>query len=161
MLTFERLIQSLDYDPDTGIFLWKRYSGNKVAGSDHQGYVRIKLDGKQYMAHRLAWFYTEGYMPENEIDHINRKRDDNRFCNLRHVTRSCNAINKNTFRNNTSGVKGVSFDKYKGKYRAYYCDNGKLKFLGTYVTVKEAATARRSWEKQNDKYIECIDLADI
>ena len=117
MITYERLKELLHYDPDSGIFVWNigrpGASVGTVAGAiRHDGYVRIGVDNKRYLAHRLAWLYVHGYMPENSIDHINRNPLDNRICNLREVSHMCNMRNIDTPKNNTSGVKGVIWNKH-------------------------------------------------
>ncbi len=87
-LTQERLKEVLSYNPETGIFTRNPgIRGGEKVGTNSHGYVSIMVDGYLYQAHRLAWLYMEGYMPEQEIDHISRKRDDNRWCNLRVVNR--------------------------------------------------------------------------
>jgi hypothetical protein len=77
VLTQERIKELLDYDPDTGIFKWKISKArsikvNNIAGGAEQGkYHRIRIDGKNYVAHRLAWLYVYGKWPDEYIDHIN------------------------------------------------------------------------------------------
>lgn len=92
-LTQKRLKKLLYYNPDTGIFTWKINSRRSLkdapAGNLHpSGYIRIGIDSKEYRAHRLAFLYMEGYIPENDVDHINRVRDDNRWKNLRELVDS-------------------------------------------------------------------------
>jgi len=107
-LTQEYLKECLDYNPDTGIFVWKtrptehfkttkgarifnsKFSGKIAGGFDIKNYVVIGFLGEYYKAHRLAWLYFYGFMPENDIDHINGEKDDNRLANLRDATRSEN-----------------------------------------------------------------------
>ena len=81
----------LDYDKSTGEFTWickrRGASKKKLAGTKTKiGYTMIMIDGKYYLAHRLAWLYVYGEMPKLSIDHINGKKDDNRIKNLREVT---------------------------------------------------------------------------
>lgn len=105
MLTQKRLKKLLYYDKDTGFFIWKKdiFNLNKynivrqgdIAGSiNKQGYITISINGKRYSAHRLAWLYTYGHFPKQEIDHINRIRNDNRLYNLRDVSHKVNTENK-------------------------------------------------------------------
>lgn len=147
MLTQERLKELLSYDPNTGDFtrLIGR-SGPKarkgdVAGRDNgQGYIRIYVDGKGYKAHRLAWFYMTGYWP-SEVDHKNTVRSDNRWSNLREATRHENRTNCSAYKNNSSGIKGVSFYKPTGKWKAQIQKNGKKIGLGYFNTKEDAGAA--------------------
>jgi len=159
-LTQERLKELLHYDPDNGLFTWnKRMGGSakkgKVAGTAHSGgYIQIRIDKKIYLAHRLAFLYIEGYMPENEVDHVNRIKDDNRWCNLRHVSRSCNARNTSICGNNKSGVTGVSQWKAGNKWRAIITVLGINKHLGIFKSFEEAVMARWKAEIENN-YSDC------
>lgn len=92
------------------------------------GYVQIKISGKLYHAHRLAWLYVYGYMPEKEIDHINRIRDDNRIANLREATSQLNSLNTGIYKNNTSGSKGIYYNKRakSGRHRFSSMENGSI-----------------------------------
>ena len=144
MLTQERLKELFDYDPETGNFvrLIGRSGPNArvgdIAGCDNgQGYIRIYVDGKPFKAHRLAWLYVHGHMPK-EIDHANRDRSDNRIGNLRDVSRSQNRMNSGAYRNNTSGLTGVSWYPQTKKWKAQIQRQGKKKALG-YFESKEAA----------------------
>lgn len=73
-----------------------------------------------------------------QADHINRDRLDNRRCNLRNVTPSVNTWNQGMRTDNTSGVRGVCFDRTRGKWKATY---GK-RSLGRFDTFAEAVAAR-------------------
>lgn len=90
----------LSYDPETGEFRWLLRKGwergaGRVAGSKkRRGYVDIGILGTVYQAHRLAWLHYHGEWPKQQIDHINRVRDDNRIVNLRDVSYLENARNK-------------------------------------------------------------------
>ena len=86
----ERLMEVLDYSPDTGIFIRKLRTstrvkvGDVVGCLDANGYLRIGIDGKQFWAHRLAWIYVHGdNIGDAKIEHINKDFTDNRICNLR------------------------------------------------------------------------------
>ena len=98
-LSAERLREMLDYDAETGIFVWRKDHGvNVKAGMEaghvtNKGYRMISLDGFRSVSHRLAWLYVYGAFPSGEVDHINRVKTDNRLCNLREVTRSENQQN--------------------------------------------------------------------
>ena len=102
-LTQEYIKQILNYDPDTGEFVWRvnrhnRKLKGKIAGGisikDH-GYVEIRIDGKKYYAHRLAYLIMTGKWPKNEVDHMDRNRSNNILSNLRIVSQSDNCKNCN------------------------------------------------------------------
>jgi len=144
MLTQERLKELLDYDPETGVFVWKvrrgRVKAGGVAGYKMPvGYIYLQIDGIPYYAHRLAWFYTYGAWPAEEIDHINRVRHDNSISNLRDIAHIKNLWNSHR-RGNSTGFTGVYWSKEKEKYysqiRAHYV----CKHLG-YFDTPEAANA--------------------
>lgn len=153
-LTRQRLKEVLHYSPDTGIFVWLKRTSNRVeigsmAGSlEGTGYQSIRIDKIAHLAHRLAFLYMEGYFPENDVDHINRVRDDNRWENLRHVSRSCNMRNKTKPVNNISGVVGVSWDKNRGKWTGMITINYRQFSLGRFDTLKSAVQARWEAEKK-------------
>lgn len=146
-ITQSELKEKLDYDPSTGFFTWKVSPTNivlagDVAGCYGGGYIHIGIDGCIYKAHRLAWLYVHGYMPENQIDHINRKRDDNRIKNLREVSGQCNLRNTGNPRNNKSGVKGVSYDYSRNKWLARIKVSQKTYNLGRFDDFTEAVYHR-------------------
>jgi len=100
--TQERLKELLDYDPTTGLFYWKKPTARCIkvgdaAGYQQKGYTIIKVDGKKFYAHRLAWRYVYGEDPLSlSIDHINRDRTDNRISNLRVCNQHQNQGNRLT-----------------------------------------------------------------
>lgn len=147
-LTADRVRAALDYAPETGVFHRKETSRNnrvragEVAGHlSPQGYRLIGLDGTQHLAHRLAWLYIHGSWPVNRIDHRNEDKDDNRIANLREATNSENHWNTAPHRRNTSGFKGVSFDKSMGKWHAQICRDYQNRRLGYFDTPEEAHAA--------------------
>lgn len=135
--------EMLHYDPITGVFTWKKDVGNvkagAVAGSKvKKGYLLIRLRRKQYLAHRLAWFWMTGEWPKTLIDHKNTNKTDNRWLNLRQASNSENLLNRGRNANNTSGFKGVSLNKSNGRFEAYLTIQGKRKHLGYYDIPEEA-----------------------
>lgn len=141
-LTHERLVEILDYNPETGVFVWKRdWLAGRVAGwTLSTGYRCIKIDREDILAHRLAYFYVHRVWPEY-CDHINMDRRDNRIVNLRSGDNSQSNANKGPYKNNTSGRKGVVFYKPYGKWMARITVRGREIFLGYFVNIDDAASA--------------------
>lgn len=137
-ITADELRSRVKYDHESGKFHW--LNTGKEAGSlrKQAGYVTLNIDKRWFQAHRLAWLYVHGKWPDGIIDHINGERADNRLCNLRDANLSQNTANSRLSKANTVGLKGVSFDKKKKKYRASIVKDGKQKFLGYFTDPKEA-----------------------
>lgn len=147
MLTQARLQQLLYYNRLTGVFTWRVANSNRaqaggVAGAPHnQGYITIGVDGTRYLAHRLAWFYVHGVWPTEELDHEDTNKQHNWVSNLRLATSKDNKGNLSVNILNTSGYKGVSFDKRRGAWRSYIKKSRKQKFLGYFKTPQDAHAA--------------------
>lgn len=157
-LNFLRSI--LDYNPDTGVFRWKVNRGeNKVIGqiagclwynpkNPEFKYHRIIINRNQYKAHRLAYYYFTSIDPNNlQIDHINGNGLDNRFNNLRLSTQIDNTKNLKKPIHNTSGIKGVSYDKQNKKWKAQIQINKKNINLGRFDSKLYAAVVYARAEK--------------
>jgi len=147
MITQAGLKELLNYNPETGDFAWVK-SKKPAGGISSYGYRRIIIDGKEHKAHRLAWLYTHGVFPEDQIDHINGVRHDNRIYNLRTVTNAENHRNRKKRCTNTSGVTGVSWFKLNKSWGAYINANEKRVFLGLFKDLISAVAARKSAERQ-------------
>ena len=151
----EDLKEVLEYDPETGIFIAKTNRGYKYKKGDvlgviqRQGYLQVCAPGFNAQGQRMAWFYMEGYWPEHHVDHINRIKDDNRWCNLRHVTRSCNFFNRPAQRNNTSGVTGVYYNKQTNKWYPQIRVNHHMVTGGFFDEFKDAVIGRYKLELEN------------
>ena len=151
-LNAEYLRSVLHYEPETGIFTWKvstsrRVKTGDVAGSqDGRGYLCIKVCSRLHRAHRLAWLYTYGVWPKDQIDHINRIGTDNRISNLREATHTQNARNMSKASNNTSGHPGVHWRSDRAKWWALIESDGQKHYLGCYNTIEEAVAARKAGE---------------
>ncbi len=124
----------------------KRVLG-KRAGSAHQGYKKTRIKGRLYTNHRLIWLYHHGYMPENDIDHIDRNTLNNRIENLREVSRMCNLRNTGNQKNNTSGVNGVGWCKQTQKWSAYIMVMSKGNSIGRFSDFSEAVCHRLAAEQ--------------
>ena len=147
-LTIERLKTLVRYDPEMGLWAWimprPKCSPGKIAGTpslDPPGYILIKIDGVQYWAHILAFFYMTGQWPTHEIDHKDRDGINNRWCNLRPSTSAQNKINSKLRSDNTSGMKGVSWSGQRQKWRARIHVNGHEKHLGFFHDLIAAGAA--------------------
>lgn len=144
------------YDPETGMIYWiakgKGKIKKKAAGTLlHSGYLGICIGPKRWQAHRIAWALHHGDWPKDQIDHINGIRTDNRACNLREATNSQNGKNLGLSKANTSGIKGVSFETYTGKWKATIRVDGKLISIGRFNSIDDAANARKFAEHQHFK----------
>lgn len=150
----------LTYDPFTGIFRWnyrfdipdcynRRYTGQIAGCIDARGYRRIRINGKSYAAHRIAWVYmTDQILPDDvEIDHKNGKRSDNRFDNLREATLHQQAANATMRKDNSSGIKGVSWNRRCRKWQAQINHKGIRLGLGYFDNKDDAKCA---YEKRAD-----------
>lgn len=143
-MNHQRLLELLDYDTVTGIFTRKislssRSPVGSVAGSTNKGYCFIRVDGKRYAAHRLAWFYVHGTLPTSLIDHDNTEGTCNAISNLRLANKSTNGANRGLNKNNTTGFKGVTVwrDRFISKIRVNYQGI----HLGCFLDSKDAARA--------------------
>lgn len=135
------------YDPLTGKitrrikrgFRW--LEGEEVGSVSESGYRYVSVNSVLYLAHRIIWLYIHGYIPDCDIDHKNRNRDDNRLENLREASRGQNNINSGLQKNNTSGFKGAYYDKRRNCWYAEIWVENKKKFLGRFSTASDAGAA--------------------
>ncbi len=137
----------LDYDPATGEMRWKiwprtgRPSGREILTTNAQGYRVVTLMGRQYRVHRVAWLMMYGKWPSELLDHANGKRTDNRLVNLREANRAENNRNRGMSRNNTTGFKGVTYNKDRKKWQAKIYRNNKAIHLGRFASAQQAFAA--------------------
>lgn len=142
--TCGELKKILEYDASTGVFKWRIDLGSAVAGdiagyTNTDGYVRIKINGKFYQAHRLAWLYVTGDWPPAKIDHANRVRNDNRWLNLRAATTGQN--NANSVARSSSGHKSVVWSKRDRIWLVMLKSNSKVLRGGRYPCLLDAVAA--------------------
>lgn len=148
-------------DTETGQLIWKprpqdhffdrpkwlryqRHRCGKPAGTiDKWGYVKVlDRDGKKVCAHRVIWEMLNGPIAEGAlIDHIDRVRHNNRPSNLRLADDCSNGWNRGKHRNNKSGIKGVSWNKRRGKWISVISHNRKTLTLGFFDSKGMAAVA--------------------
>lgn len=151
LVSLQRLRQVLDYNPATGAFIWSETlssrapAGSRAGSLDSQGRIQIRIDGRAYRAHRLAWLLITGDWPTREIDHRNGACADNRFDNLRDVGHRVNLENqRRPKKTNALGLLGVSpYQKRGGKryFRARITVLGKAQTLGYFKTPEAAHAA--------------------
>ena len=92
--------------------------------------------------HRIIMNPSKGY----EIDHKDQNGLNNQRQNLRIVTRSQNQMNKNKQRNNTSGVRGISWDKQSNGWHVTLGIQNKNICLGVYKDLNKAQLVREQAE---------------
>lgn len=155
----------LRYEPETGRLFWqertpdlfadgKRSAAHACAqwNSCHagkeaflkrlpNGYLVGSIFNVKYPAHRVIWALVYGKLPENVIDHINGDKADNRLANLRAATVSQNGMNRGLPANNSSGCKGVSWDRACQKWQAKIGIHGKTIYLGNFDHLEAAKAA--------------------
>jgi len=147
-----RLKELYSYDKDSGVFTrnitvhYNAKAGDIAGTKTKAGYLLISVDGKQYLAHRLAWLYEYGEFPDDSIDHINHDKADNRIENLREADKTENARNVLLTSANTSGCTGVCWLKDRCRWFAQIKIDGKNKFLGSFVNFSDAVDARKNAE---------------
>jgi hypothetical protein len=165
MITQERLHDLFEYRED-GNLIWKVSLSNRVKIGDvagtlnacefsrSKGYCSVTIDGKNYGVHRLVFLYHHGYLTNGmQIDHIDCNRENNRIENLREVTKSQNGQNAKIRSTNTSGIKGVSWNKSRKKWHAQIMLNSKAISLGHHNTLEEAAkVVKEAREKYHGEY---------
>lgn len=148
-LTAERARELFNYDPETGALTWKPRQGQgarndrtgQLAGSPHaDGYIAVQVGRRKYMAHRVCWLIVTGAWPTDEIDHRSRHRADNRFANLRDVSKAVNQQNR-------GNVTGVDFHKATQRWRARITAGGKCMWLGLF---REQATAEAAYARAKE-----------
>ena len=125
----------------------KQRKGQSVTSVNNCGYLKVCIDKKNYLVHRLIFLMHHGYLPEL-LDHIDMDKLNNRIENLRDADKELNSWNRGLQANNTSGFRGVSWNKAAGKWHAYIKIKGKRKHLGLFNTPEEASAAYEK-EKPN------------
>lgn len=147
----------VSYDPESGQFAWKYAAtakGDLLKGepgwTNADGYVVIGSGRRFVMAHRLAYEIMTGrpFPAGRDIDHINGLRSDNRWANLRIASRSQNNMNAKVREDNSSGHKGVSFDRARKQWAAEIRAFGERHHLGRFDRIEDAIAARQRAENK-------------
>jgi len=159
------LHQLLDYDPNTGLFVWKprarglfstdriwkswnaTFAGKPALRSkSKRGYYVGAIFDTRIPAHQAAFCWVNGYYPK-EVDHENGNPLDNRSVNLLDSNRSDQMKNRRLSSNNTSGQMGVVYLKDTGKWLARISSHGRLHYIGKFSSKKDAIAARKNAEQ--------------
>lgn len=153
MLTYEKVRELFHYNRKSGKLFRKTSRGGWKKGEEagyfdaSNGYLSTTVDGKNYRVHRLVFLWLYGYLPENDIDHRDRTKLNNRPYNLREASRSCNSRNSKLSKRNTSGIKGVYWSKAAKKWQAYICIGKRNRHLGIFKNFDEAVCYRLAAEQ--------------
>lgn len=156
ILSADHLRRVLDYNPETGVFVWKsrsfgkrfaawnaRFAGTVAGSPNSEGYITIYVENRPYKAHRLAWLYVHGAWPQTILDHKDGNTSNNKIRNLREASDLLNAQNVRAARrdNQSTGLLGVSYVKRNGKFAAQISVRGKQLWLGYHQTAEQAYDA--------------------
>lgn len=140
LVTAELIRNFFDYDEVTGDVRWKVRLSNRTQVGDlvdretAGGYKQVSINRKHYYVHRIIWVHKTGQWPEGDIDHINGDTRDNRWINLRCVTRSVN--NHNRLKDT-----GVTFSTRNKKWMATIVTEGNSKYIGAFSSKEKAIAA--------------------
>jgi hypothetical protein len=143
--------RQLAYCQNTGAFTWRVNAGGRalagmpagtvIRGADKVSYRMIKVAGKKYMAHRLAWLIVTGEWPPALVDHKDGDGTNNAWTNLRLASHSQNLMNRGATKANKCGLKGVSYDARRDKWFARIKANNQVVWLGYFPSKEEAHAA--------------------
>lgn len=136
----------LMYDPISGNFTWRHspkydvYVGDVAGSLRKDGYWKITVQGKHYLAHRLAWYFMYGCWPTDLIDHIDCNKSNNAIANLREANKVLNSQNrKNIVPKNKAGLLGAY--KKRHRWESKIVVDGVIRRLGIFDTPAEASEA--------------------
>jgi hypothetical protein len=142
MITQAEILKYFEYKD--GNLYWKTMPckrndliGTKAGTDIGDNRSHITINKKHYKTHRLIYFMFHGYMPK-EVDHIDNNSLNNRIENLRPANRSEQCCNTRLRKNNTSGIKGVSFDKNRNKWIVAVAKNKKTVYTNRFKDLELA-----------------------
>jgi hypothetical protein len=148
--TLERLNALFAYDPVSGDLRWKSIPsnfrrakvGDLVGTVNTSGYRVVGIERVYYYAHRIIWKMMTGLDPVDQIDHADGDRLNNRWANFRGACNSENRWNTRLAKNNSSGTKGVCWDKSHNAWVAYIAAGSGHKIIGRFQNKTDAIAAR-------------------
>lgn len=126
-----------------------------LANKNSNGYLCGRLDGRNYKAHRVVYALHRGRWPENQIDHIDGNRTNNRPDNLRDVTNAENCTNRRL----QGRLIGVCWHKNSNKWQAQITKDGQRHSLGIFADYDEAVAVRRLAERGLG-FLSALDAAE-
>jgi len=143
----DELKEYIGYNKATGLLVWIKSRkgaslGMRITSDNGTGYIQFMFKGRLYYAHRYAFYFENGFLPEN-VDHINGDRKDNRICNLRAATKSNNQWNRKKCSRNTSGVKGASWNEKRKVWHCQITHKKKHYYIGSFKDIYDAKVAIR------------------
>lgn len=146
MISFVEASAAFEYNPVTGLLAAKSCRGKiktgQVLGTDTwNGYLKVGFKYTEYKVHQIVWLLCTGIFPDKHIDHINGNGKDNRICNLRLATVSQNLANRSHTKRSTTKIKGVYWDKARGKWKVQITVRYKQINIGRFDTIAEAQAA--------------------
>lgn len=152
-LSVERLEELFSYE-DGKLISKKKIKGRNVGdvlGSvGSKGYLTVRVDGVNYLLHRVIFMMKHGYLPKF-LDHIDGDILNNKVENLRAATNTENQWNQKIRVGNKSGYKGVNWDNTRSKWRANCKVNGKAHNLGYFNNPEQAARVVQEFRNNNHK----------
>ena len=164
-ITQAELKELLDYNPETGVFIWKvsrrgcrtncGKAGMQAGSVRPDGRRVICFWGRKYLSSRLAWFYMYGVWPEPTADHKDGDYTNDRIDNLRELSFGGQVQNRGVPKNNRSGVTGVNWYKPGNCWRVRIKVNGKDMHVGYYEDFDAAVAARKEAESLLHPFRRC------
>ena len=157
--SIDYLRQRLRYEPETGKLYWRRcatvstrwntrHAGKEAGSINRYGYRIVFLEGAAIRAHRIVWSMTHGAWPDQDIDHVDHDRANNRIENLRVVSRKDNCRNASLSKRNTSGHAGVTWCRRTQKWQAQIAPNRRTVHLGRFHDITDAIAVRKAAEEE-------------
>ena len=151
-LTQDEVLALLMPDYEAGTLQWRSLQkasigkGGQAGTLLQTGYRIVRINKRNYFAHRLIWLCKHGGWPAGDIDHINGIKSDNRLVNLRDVSRTRNKENiRKANANSASGLLGAH--KFKDRWSSHIGVNGKKFHLGYFDTAQEAHEAYLAYKR--------------